>query len=503
VSRPLSKSKILLYLCLAFISGVLLDSLITIPWLLWRGILVLAVIIIIFSWLRNKQQIIVGGFCLLILVGGIWRHQTTLIDDLVDQISQYHNQEITFKGVIIKEPERRISQTKMQVKAKEIEIGQDWTVVSGKVLMTTELYPEYNYGDELEISGRLREPPQFEDFDYRAYLAKDKIYSVIYYPQISWLAQNQANWFYQIIFNFKDKLRGVLEQILLPPQSSILKAIFLGDKWGLSVDLKEKLNLSGTRHIVAISGMHMIIMTQILLFLALALGLWRNQAFYFVLILLTIYIIMIGAPASAVRAGLMAGLLLLAQKTGRLRSADRTMVFAATAMLAINPSLLKVDVGFQLSFMATLSIIYLKPILDEKTANWFNPFHWKDILTMTLAAQLGTLPILIFHFGRLSLISPLTNLLIVPLLPIIMISGMILSFTGLIWLPLAKVLAWPVWFLLSYVIKVIDYLSSFPLAAYEFKNVSWVILLGYYVILVFFIWYKRRKLKASLLIRYV
>jgi competence protein ComEC len=247
----------------------------------------------------------------------------------------------------------------------------------------------------------------------------------------------------------------------------------------------------------------MIIMTQILLFLALGIGLWRGQAFYFVIILLFLYILMIGAPASAVRAGIMAGLLLLAQKIGRLRSADRAVVFAATVMLAVNPSLLRADIGFQLSFMATLSIIYLKPILDNKTINWFNPWHLKDILTMTLAAQLGTLPILIFHFGRVSLISPLANLLIVPLLPLIMISGMMLSFIGLAWLSLAKIIAWPVWFLLSYVIKVVDCLSSFSLAAYEFKNVSWLILLGYYVILVFFIWYQKRKNSRRFLIKYV
>jgi len=202
---------------------------------------------------------------------------------------------------------------------------------------------------------------------------------------------------------------------------------------------------------------------------------------------------MIGAPASAVRAGIMAGLLLLAQRLGRLRSADRAIVYTATAMLIANPLLLKADVGFQLSFMATLSIIYLKPILDEKTINWFNPMRLKDILTMTIAAQLGVLPLLIFYFGRLSLISPLANLLIVPFLPLIMISGIILSLSGLIWLSLAKIIAWPVWFLLTYVLKVIEYLSSFPLAACEFKDVSWIVLSAYYLILIGFVWYQKKK----------
>ena len=392
-----------------------------------------------------------------------------------EKVNQYYDQEVVLEGIIINEPEQRINQQKFEFKTENI---------PGKILVTAELYPKYKYGDKLKISGILREPAVFDDFDYRAYLAKDKIHLVIYYSQIIKLDENQANWFYQRIFNFKDKLRDVIEQTLLPPQSSVLKAIFLGDKYGLSNELKEKLNISGTRHIVAISGMHMIIMSQILLFLGLAVGLWRQQAFYFVLILLFIYILMIGAPASAIRAGIMAGLLLLAQKSGRLRSADRAVVFAATIMLLINPFLLKSDVGFQLSFIATLSIIYLKPILDDKTNKLPNPYQIKDILTMTLAAQLGTLPILIFHFGRLSLISPLANLLIVPLLPVIMISGIVLSFTGLIWLSLAKIIAWPVWFLLTYVVKVVDYLSAVPLAAYEFKSASWIFLIGYYVILV-------------------
>lgn len=245
---------------------------------------------------------------------------------------------------------------------------------------------------------------------------------------------------------------------------------------------------------MAISGMHMIIVVQMLMFLSLAVGLWRKQAFYLTLFLLIIYIIMIGAPASAVRAGIMAGLLLLAQKVGRLRSAHRAIVFAATIMLIVDPFLLKSDVGFQLSFAATLSIVYLKPILDNKLENWPNPFYLKDILTMTLAAQLGTLPILIYHFGRLSLISPLANLLIVPFLPIVMISGLVLGLAGLIWLPLVKVLAWPVWLLLSYFVKVIEYFSSLSFAQIEldFKNIFSAVLLLYYLLLTSFVWLERK-----------
>jgi len=434
LSIKLTKSKILVYLCLIFIVSVF-----------------------VYSFIKAPQD---------------------------EGLYQYYDQETGFTGIIINEPEQRINQQKFEFETKDI---------PGKILITTELYPQYQYGDELEIFGKLIEPAVFDDFDYQAYLAKDKIYLTVYYPSIKLINQNQSNWFFQKIFNFKDKLRNIIEQTLLPPQSSVLKAVSLGDKYGLSDELKDDLNVSGTRHIVAISGMHMIIMSQILLFLALGIGLWRSQAFYFVLILLILYILMIGAPSSAVRAGIMAGLLLFAQKMGRLRSADRAVVFAATIMLMFNPLLIKSDVGFQLSFMATLSIIYLKPILDQKTEKLPNPLRIKDIITMTLAAQLGTLPLLIFHFGRLSLISPLANLLIVPLLPGIMIMGMVLVFVGLIWLPLAKIIAWPIWFLLTYLVKVVDYSSSIPLATIEFKSFSIIFLIGYYLVLGWYILKRNKK----------
>ena len=163
--RFVTKSKILLYLCLLFIAGVFIYSLVESP-------------------------------------------QPFLFNQV--------DQEISLKGIIIGEPEQRINQQKFEFKSEEIE---------GKILITTELYPQYKYGDELEVLGKLQEPTIFEDFDYKAYLRKDKIYSVIYYPQVNLIAQNQGNWFFGKVFNFKDKLRNVIEQTLLPPQSSVLNRI--------------------------------------------------------------------------------------------------------------------------------------------------------------------------------------------------------------------------------------------------------------------------------------
>jgi len=439
----MTKSKIFLYLCLSFILGVLIDSIVNIPQLFCWGFLVLGILLMAVFW--QKKKVVVVGFCLLVLVAGITRHSssTIILSETKDPV------ETVFQGIVIKEPEIRIDQVKLTVENKQL----------GKILVTIGLSPQYEYGDKLEIKGKLQIPPEFDDFNYQGYLAKEGIVYTSYYPEINCLAKNQGNFLYAKILSFKAQLRQVIHQTLSPPQSAILGAVLLGDKQRISEELKEKLNSTGTRHIVAISGMHMIILSEILLFLGLGLGLWRQHIFYFVGTLLFCYIIMIGAPASAIRAGIVAGLLLLAQKVGRLRSAPRAITFAATGMLAINPLLLKFDVGFQLSFVAALSIIYLKPFFDSKVQKIPNPLGLRNILTMTLSAQLGTLPLLIYHFGRFSLVSPIANVLIIPWLPFIMGSGLILCLSGLIWLPLAKILSWPVWLLLSYIVKIVDLLS--------------------------------------------
>ncbi len=422
-------------------------------------------------------------FCFLFILG-VFAY--SFVKSPVNQkASQYYGRQLELKGIIVSEPEQRIGQQKFEFKSEEIPV---------KALVSAELYPRYAYGDELKIRGEFLEPAIFEDFDYRAYLAKDDIHLVVYYSQIELIGRQQGNWFLQKVFNFKSRLRQIISQNLLPPHSAILRAVFLGDRHGLSDQFKEKLNLTGTRHITAVSGLHIIIWAQLILYLSLALGLWRSQAFYLVSAVLFFYILMIGAPASAVRAGIMAGILLLAQKLGRLRSSGRAILFAASLMLLFNPWLIRSDIGFQLSFAATLSIVYLKPVLDEKLSKIPDSFYLKDILTMTLAAQIGVLGLLVYHFGQVSLISPLANLLIVPFLPGLIILGMFLAVSGLIWPGLAKLAVIPLWLLLSYIVKLVEYLAGLPFAAYQIKGLPLLILIVYYLLLVAYLWRKNRSL---------
>lgn len=466
----MTKSKIFLFLCLSFILGVAVSSFYTISQPLMLGILILGLILISTLW--RYKKIVVIGFCLLFLVFGVYRHQQIILN-----IPHVEEQNVNFVGLVVEEPDVRETHTKLTL------IKTEPRTIEGKVLVTVGRYPEYQYGDKLKITGELQKPQVFADFNYRDYLIKDGIYSVIYFPEIELIEKEsfreQFSETYGKILRFKEKLRESIEKNLSPPQSSILAAVLLGDKRKISDEFKEKLNIAGLRHITAISGMHVAILTGILMTAFIGFGFRRKPAFYLTIIIITFFIVMTGLQSSAVRAGIMGGILLLARYLGRVSISSRALVFAAAVMLAMNPLLLRLDVGFQLSFLAVLGIIYLMPYLEK----WIK-FR---ILAMTLAAQIFTLPILIYNFGYISSVSPLTNILIVPLLPFIMISGFIFASAGVIWPLLGWLIAWPVWLLLSCVVKIIDTFSQLSFAAVTLE-ISWPWFLAFYLILGYGIW---------------
>lgn len=441
----------------------------------------------------TKPRIIFIGFCLVLLVLIIWRYQVIELRIKNYELRKYHDsgQNITLIGTVVKEPDVRETTTKLTFKPEGIK---------GKILITVSRYPEYKYGDELKITGKLQTPHVFEDFNYKDYLKKDGIYSVIYYPKVEIINRGRASVIYSKILDFKDKLRQSIYRSISPPQSEILGAMILGDKSRMSNELKEKLNIAGVRHVTAVSGMHVLILSTILMSLLLWLGFWRGQAFYISIIIIFLFIAMTGFQASGVRAGIMGGLFLLGQKIGRKSVSSRAIVMAAGTMLVINPLLLFHDVGFQLSFLAVMGIIYLSSTFRR----WlrFIPqklIRLKEIIAMTFAAQIFTLPILVYNFGRISLVAPLTNVLILPFVYWIMIFGFIFGLAGILWQPLGMFLSLPCWFLLTYLTKIVDFFSRGGWAAKTIDNIHWLWLIISYLILGLLAWKLNKREKLNFL----
>jgi competence protein ComEC len=488
----MTASKIFLYFCLSFIGGIFLNSFFKISQPLMLSFLIVGIFLISIFW--SYKKLVVVGFCILFLVLGIWRHQGAELRSMKSELRSFNDtgETITLIGIAATEPDIREKSQKLTVQPENI---------NGKILITTNRYPEYQYGDKLRITGFLKTPRVFEDFNYKDYLKKDGIYSVMDWPKIELLERGNytglTGVIYAKILDFKNKLRESLYQNLSPPQSSILGAVILGDKRKISEEWKNKLNYAGVRHITAVSGLHVTILTSILMTILIGFGLWRRQAFWFSIVLMILFIIMTGLQPSAIRAGIMGGLFLIAQYLGRMSTSSRAIVFAGALMLFQNPLLLRLDVGFQLSFLAMLGIIYLSSFFRDwlKFIPWENP---KSILAMTFSAYLFTLPILIYNFGYFSLVAPITNILILPSLPYIMGLGFLFGLAGIIFQPLGWILSWPCWLLLTYLIKIVDWLSSFSWSAYTLK-ISWIWLFLLYLILGIITWRLQESQKLKFL----
>ncbi len=468
----MSKSNIFLFFCLSFVGGIFLNSFfyfsrLIILLFIWSGLFLLAVF-----WSKSKLAVI--GFCLLFFSLGLWRHQQS-----IDQMVFPEEREVSFLAKVVGEPDIRGDGQRLTVESSDLQ---------GKILLLIDRYPECLYGDELQVSGKIQAPANMLEFAYQDFLAKDGIYSIIYSPQLELISRGEYDNFSSVIFSgilkLKNKLRETIDRHLPKPQGSILSAIVLGDKRQLSLEWKDKLSRVGLRHLTAISGMHITILTTVLMSLFLSLGFWRQQAFCLTLALIIIFIILIGCQPSAIRAGIMGGLFLLAQFLGRQGQSWRIIVLAAGLMLFGNPLLLKSDIGFQLSFLAVLGIIFFLPIFRFYLRRVPNFMGVREALSLTLAAQVLTLPVLIFNFGYVSLIAPLSNVLVVPFLPLIMCLGLAFVLLGSLVGFLAMVFSWPLWLILTYLLKITDWFSSCPVM---FFQISWLWLVAYFLGIIIFL----------------
>jgi competence protein ComEC len=507
----MTSSKILFFLCIAFVLGIFLESVIKIPQIflwafLFAAILIIFISLALPSFPRKRESrlsaltepgspirsgMTVTGFCFLFLILGILRVQITEFNIVNDALSKFNGKgSVTLTGVIINEPDVRDKAQLLKVK-----------VENSTILVTTGKYPEYKYLDKIKLTGKLETPQETDDFSYKNYLMKDGIYSVMSFPKTELLGKasgGPTSVIYSVILQIKQKIRENIQYNFSPPQSSILEGTVLGDNGAMSDDLKAKLNTTGLRHIIAVSGTHVVILSAIIVSLLIYAGLRRGQAFYITLVFIFVYVILTGLPASGVRAGIMGGLYLLAQKLGRQSMGIRIVVLACAIMLVFNPLMLIYDVGFQLSFLAVMGLIYLDQVF-AKIIKIFTKDKFEalvKIVSATFAAQVFTLPIMIFNFGNVSFVSPITNLLISPVVYWLMVFGFLFSAVGMFSKFLGQILAIPCWFFLTYFVKIIDFFSQ-PWAIKTFEKVHWAWLVGLYLLIVIGTKYLRKKYNSD------
>ena len=262
----------------------------------------------------------------------------------------------------------------------------------------------------------------------------------------------------------------------------------------MPADILENFNRTGVTHIIAVSGYNITIIAVMLANLFISLGLSRNKAFWLIVAGIVFFVIITGSPASIVRAGIMGVVALVATAVGRATKMHNTLGIVCLLMLLFNPKVLIWDAGFQLSFLATIGLIYFVPVLEKYTKWLPQTLQIRESLTTTLSAIVLTTPLILFQFGRFSFLAPLANLLILPAIPLNMAVGFLAIIIGLIWLPAAQIVGWVSWAILSYVLKLTELLAGIPWASTLTPQVHWLALVISYSIIGYSIVKNQRKL---------
>jgi competence protein ComEC len=484
----------LLYVSCAWVAGVFLGSKVNLPWLALLSGLIPFALIPFFT--RSRKTLIITGLCLLAILGGGLRLPSS--QPPIDEHSlRFYNDTgiIEIQGMVTEESDIRDRYCLLTFSASEIIVNGESKEVSGTALIRVPRYPAYHYGDVLKIVGELETPSQSEDFDYKSYLERQGIYSVVYYPEVEVLNHGQGLTPLQWIYTFRERLSVSLARVLPEPQGSLAQAILLGLRGNIPDSLNQAFSRTGTAHLLAISGLHISIIIAILLSLGILLfGRRRSLYIWLTLALIWLYALLAGMYPPIIRATIMGSLFLIAEYLGRQRSAIIALAFAAAVMVGIQPGLLW-SVSFQLSFLAMAGLVLFYPYFQtwgrKGVARLFKNSEKivppasiiTDVFAASLAAIITIWPLIAYYFGIVSLVALPATFLSLPALPFIMVTSALVAFVGLFALLAAQILGWLAWLFLSYLVFVVQGFDALPYSSTEVPTISAWHILGYYVIL--------------------
>jgi competence protein ComEC len=352
---------LLIYLSCAWVAGIFLGSYLNLP--LSLSLIGLIPLALLFFIHRQRKPLILTSLGLFTLLAAAAYAYSSLYT--IDEGSlRFYNDcgGVELRGMVAGEPDIRDNNTRFKLAVKEIRLGEEWQEVEGTALIFVPRYPAYEYGDVLLVRGEPRTPPRLDDFDYRGYLAHQGIYTTMLYPVIEVLDKGQGFPPLAWVYSLRSHLTQNLARVLPEPQASLAQGIVLGIRGNIPEQLKTNFSVSGTAHLLAISGLHLSIMVGVLV----SLGLWlfgRRHYLYIWLALgsVWLYVLITGLHLPVVRGAIMASMFLLAEFLGRQRSAIVALMVAAAIMVGVSPHILG-DAAFQLSFLAMAGLVYLFPI---------------------------------------------------------------------------------------------------------------------------------------------
>jgi competence protein ComEC len=484
----------LLYVSCAWVAGIFLGSKISLPWLtLFLG---LTPFVLIPFLPGSKKTLIVAGLCLLALFGG-GLHFPSSLPPVDEHSLRFYNDNgiVEIQGMVAEEPDIRDRSCLLTFSASEIIVNGERKEVSGTALIQVPRYPAYHYGDVLNVTGKLETPEPFDNFDYKSYLERQGIYSVIYYPGVELLGQGEGLQPLQWIYSLRERLSTSLARALPEPQGSLAQGMLLGLRTNIPDSLNQAFSRTGTAHILAISGLNISIVIAMFLSLGiLVFGRRRSIYIWLALIAIWLYALLAGMNPPVIRATSMGSLFLIAEYLGRQGSAIIALAFAAAVMVGIQPQLLW-SVSFQLSFLAMVGLIFFYPSFQtwgrKGVARLFKNREKivpaasiiTDGFASTLAAIVAVGPLIAYNFGIVSLVSMPATFFSLLALPAIIVTSALVAFVGLFAPLMAQILGWLAWLFLSYFLSVVQGFDALPFSSFQVASVPTWYIWEYYAIL--------------------
>ena len=417
------------------------------------GLLLMVAFIIATSLFPDRRRICLGTASILALWAGmfLFRMEAERWDSLPERVDFSSRVEVIQRGSV------HVFYRPVTLRP----LATDWQ--GGDILYRAPIDFVGTPGERLDFSCALRRPENFEPgFDYRALLAsRGTGYTCERGGQGSEAAAERSaarTILYRIQSGFQSRVNALLPE----PESGLLTGLLIGGGDSLAPETKAAFARAGLSHIVAVSGYNMSVVAEGLVIFALVFGLWRRWAVGVATLGLALFLLVIDGSAASLRAALMAWLAFGAYFAGRPGASWNGLLIAATLMLTINPLLIRFDIGFQLSFLATLALLAFARHFE--TFEFFRTWYGKvlALFLTTLVIELFTLPVIISAFGMVSLVAPIANAALLPLVPVAMFVGITATLlTSLV--PALGFLVMPlVWLPLAVIIRSAEWLSSIP-----------------------------------------
>lgn len=469
------ETRIFYTVILGFASGIFLRSFFAIGLVEIVWLLLIALVCGVLAK-RPSRGVLLMSVAVFMIALGVLRLELAEQERSKSMLVDLVGQPIELTGVVVREPDERERSKHLYVRhteSKEL------------LLVIIDPFQSISYGDQLTVSGVLTKPEAFETdlgrtFNYPGYLQAQGVEYMVRYPEsLTVIDVGQGTFLVGQLLTLKKSFQEQLRQYIRGSTVGLAEGLLLGEKRALGDEWNELFRRTGIIHIVVLSGFNVMLVVAFMLFVLSYVTTLRGRAIGGIVGIIC-FALIVGLSATVVRASIMASLTLLALALGRTYGIMRALLFAGVGMLLLNPYLLVYDPGFQLSFLATLGLIVIAPQFESLLTVSPRSIRFRDYIIATIATQIAVLPLLLYQIGELSLVAVLVNVLVLPMVPVAMALTFATGLLGYVFAPLAVAAGFLTHLSLQYILLIVGFIGSWPLAAVAVPPFPfWVVMVGY------------------------